>query len=210
MCRNNKSKQKNSSARGINYWAILGISVAVAIIFWVLAFIATHFFNFCLTNDQIVATIAGVLATFVVVGNYAQVQEIRHDFEKKVDELKLQQTEITKSQTENKNLVQVWNEARSDAESLTIAYRLLKNPNKEVSVVTADTPYKLGKTQKALWRMTKDEKLEFYTTANPTKKIDDILMVDELDYNGKYVETLLKLLMENNNQSPKVQEGNKS
>jgi predicted RNase H-like nuclease (RuvC/YqgF family) len=59
---------------------MLGYISAGAIVFFAVAVLAKEFFCFYITGDSIVMTLIGILATFVVVNNYAQVTEIKSEF----------------------------------------------------------------------------------------------------------------------------------
>lgn len=59
-----------------------------SIAFWALAILAHKLFQFTLSQDSIVLTLVGILATFVVVSNYAQVKEVENQFENKINEVK--------------------------------------------------------------------------------------------------------------------------
>jgi len=69
------------------YVKVLGIIIGGAIVFWCLAVCAFKFFSFGIIDAQgIVLSLVGILATFVVVSNYAQVLTIKQDFERKITE----------------------------------------------------------------------------------------------------------------------------
>jgi peptidoglycan hydrolase CwlO-like protein len=74
----------------ISYW-ILGILIVFLGID-----IALHISCKVVTSDHIVLTFVGVLATFIVVSNYAKVRETKREFEKKIDEVKIVQAEAQK------------------------------------------------------------------------------------------------------------------
>ena len=201
-------KSRNTMPNAANYCLILLVIVSSAIVFWGLAVISAKCFGFVLTNDQIVSTIIGILATFVVVSNYIQVQEVKRDLELKIEELKVQQTNIENVRETDERYFQLWSEAVSDKVSVTLATHLLENPNQEFNVVTADTPERNGETLNAKWRFSADNKLEFYTMDDSQKTLKHIMMVDDYEYNRKYVECLLKILLkkQQTSQSPKAQE----
>ncbi|MBP1638943.1 MAG: hypothetical protein H6Q17_526 [Bacteroidetes bacterium] len=64
-----------------NYW-LFGASILLLIIS-----IALNISSFVLTNEAIVLVFVGILATFIVVGNYAQVAEIKKEFQDKIKEI---------------------------------------------------------------------------------------------------------------------------
>ena len=70
------------------YIKVLGVIIGGAMVFWILAVCAFEFFNFGIIDAQgIVLVLIGILATFVVVSNYAQVLTIKQDFENKITEI---------------------------------------------------------------------------------------------------------------------------
>jgi hypothetical protein len=69
-----------------SYW-LFGTSILLLI-----CSIALNISHSIITNESIVLTFIGILATFILVGNYAQVTEIRNSTQAKVDEQR-QQTE---------------------------------------------------------------------------------------------------------------------
>jgi hypothetical protein len=75
---------KNFFSKCINYW-ILGILIVLLGID-----IALHISYKVITSDHIVLTFVGVLATFIVVSNYAQVQETKREFLDKVSGFQIQ------------------------------------------------------------------------------------------------------------------------
>jgi flagellar basal body-associated protein FliL len=70
------------------YVKILCVVILCAIVFWALAVCAYQWFGFNVIEAQdIVLTLVGILATFVVISNYAQVQTIKQDFEKNISDI---------------------------------------------------------------------------------------------------------------------------
>jgi hypothetical protein len=78
------------------YWNIFGILVLVTIVFWIVAAIVSNWFGFYISDTNIVLTFIGVLATFVVISNYAQVQEIKKVFDDKIKEEQAQRKVLEK------------------------------------------------------------------------------------------------------------------
>ncbi|MDR0874125.1 MAG: hypothetical protein LBN27_11780 [Prevotellaceae bacterium] len=71
------------------YAKILAVIFFGSMFFWLLAVGAYKCFGFGIINeDGVVLTLIGILATFVVVSNYAQVKEIENSFNEKVAEIK--------------------------------------------------------------------------------------------------------------------------
>lgn len=78
MTENNKEEKK----KNYTYLIILGITVGAAILFWALAIIAYRCFDiYYIDKNNVILTFVGILATFVVVSNYAQISEIKNDIE---------------------------------------------------------------------------------------------------------------------------------
>ncbi|MBQ2177047.1 MAG: hypothetical protein II453_19010 [Alphaproteobacteria bacterium] len=154
-------------------------------------------------NDMMVSFV-GILATFIVINNYAQIQEIKKDLERKIEDLKTQQTTIEEERKADEKFIRLWNKASLHSDSVTIASRLYNDANGEFSIVIADTPYKAGKSVKAKWRISDVGCLEFYTEDKPSEKIEHIMMVDECEFRQEYVECLLKSFI---GLSRKVNEG---
>lgn len=53
-----------------------------------------------LTNESIVLTFIGILATFIVVGNYAQVSEIKNEFSSKINDIRIDKEAIEETKKE--------------------------------------------------------------------------------------------------------------
>lgn len=70
------------------YWKAFGIVLATAIVLWAIAIIAAKCFDFYISEDSAVITIIGVVAGIIVIGNYAQLAEIRNETNKKLDEVR--------------------------------------------------------------------------------------------------------------------------
>ena len=80
----------------MNYWKIFLILVGVTIVFWAGVAAVSKWLDFVITDTNVVLTFVGVLATFVVISNYAQVQEIKYNTEKQVNMLQEEIKEIKK------------------------------------------------------------------------------------------------------------------
>ena len=90
---NRKDKNKCTT---IFYW-VSGISFLMSSIAFCYACVSR---KVIIDDESIVLIFVGILATFVVVGNYAQVKSIEQDFSQKVGELKY---EFDKKSQEQKN-----------------------------------------------------------------------------------------------------------
>ena len=70
------------------WFVILLISIFVVAVFWVGVFISARCFDFEISDQNIILTFVGILATFIVISNYEQVQSIEKKTQKQVDDLK--------------------------------------------------------------------------------------------------------------------------
>ncbi len=96
MCRNkDKNKEKNIISW---YWKTLGIVLLSAIVLWTIAIIAAKCFDFYISTDSAVITVIGIVAGVIVIGNYAQVREMKAELDKKI-------TEVEKRRKENEELL---------------------------------------------------------------------------------------------------------
>ena len=78
------------------HWKIFVTLIVVTIVFWICAAIVSKWSGFVITDTNVVLTFVGVLATFVVISNYAQMKEIKSDAEKQVNILREEIKEIKK------------------------------------------------------------------------------------------------------------------
>jgi len=92
-----KTKNKSSiSAKKIKkcwlislkYFCLLLFIVILAVAFFLLAIWANWQWCFRISDNSVVITFFGILATFVVVGNYMQTKDIQRDFENKLKKVK--------------------------------------------------------------------------------------------------------------------------
>lgn len=93
------------------YWKAFGIVLATAIVLWAIAIIAAKCFDFYISTDSAVSTIIGIVAGIIVIGNYAQVQDMKAELDKKIADVEKRQAEndallsYTKSQVENFKII---------------------------------------------------------------------------------------------------------
>ncbi|MDR1417262.1 MAG: hypothetical protein LBJ57_07600 [Prevotellaceae bacterium] len=74
-----------------NKWSFLiifAVVVACAVVFWALAIVAYKCFSFALEPTNVILTLVGILATFVVVSNYMQVRDVKDEFGKEVQKIR--------------------------------------------------------------------------------------------------------------------------
>lgn len=80
------------------YWKALGVVLTTAILLWAIAIIAAKCFDFYISTDSAVSTIIGIVAGIIVIGNYAQVQDMKAESDKKI-------AEVEKRRKENEELL---------------------------------------------------------------------------------------------------------
>jgi hypothetical protein len=85
----------------MNYWKIFLMVTGVTAVFWVGAAIVSKWFGLIITDTNIALTFLGVLATFVVISNYAQVAEIKREFNNNLQEQKNWHSQEVKEIAEN-------------------------------------------------------------------------------------------------------------
>lgn len=124
--------KRNKNNTTIFYW-ISGASFLISIIAFCGAFVSK---SVVIEKESIVLVFIGVLATFIVVGNYAQVKSIEQDFAKKVDELKEDfseqandlKLEFDKKVFINQNFQEIKEIYKGMLNSIDIANELVKTP----------------------------------------------------------------------------------
>jgi hypothetical protein len=79
-----KSVEKKQWCKPDKYTLLLLKITGFAIVFFLFAIALNKWCGFGITDSSIVIAFIGVLATFVVVSNYMQVQEIRKEFDAKI------------------------------------------------------------------------------------------------------------------------------
>ena len=91
--RKQTTEEKTKSNSNGWYWKTLGIISATAILLWVIAIVAAKCFDFYISEDSAVITVIGIIAGIVVIGNYAQVHEIKVCLDEKIEEVEKRQKE---------------------------------------------------------------------------------------------------------------------
>lgn len=81
-----------------NSWFNISISF-IALIIAIVAICCSVDEDVLINDQSIVLGFVGILATFVVVGNYAQVKDTERKFEKKIEEINRKLEEINKNQS---------------------------------------------------------------------------------------------------------------
>ncbi len=96
----NKKVTKQSQMRYSCYW-ILGFSILVNIIS-----LAFHFLNRSIicSDQSIVLVFIGILATFIVIGNYAQVKNLENEFKKTINDIEKKYEQLYRATNTQINL----------------------------------------------------------------------------------------------------------
>ncbi len=65
--------------------------------FWVILIVLAHcsWFHYTISNESLILTFVGILATFIVVSNHMQVKEIKNELEEQLENIKEQQLELS-------------------------------------------------------------------------------------------------------------------
>jgi hypothetical protein len=88
LLREQTDEKKRKGRKWITYLGIFAVILIGSVIFWLLAILTKEFFDIWITNENIIITLIGVLATFVVVSNYIQVKEVKDEFLAKITSTK--------------------------------------------------------------------------------------------------------------------------
>lgn len=70
-----------------NWVTILLICIAFAVLFWLGAIIVANYFGFVITDQNVILTFVGILATFIIISNYEQVQTIEKQTNEQIKKL---------------------------------------------------------------------------------------------------------------------------
>ena len=93
-------EEKTKSNSNGWYWKTLVIISTTAILLWIIAIVAAKCFDFYISEDSAVITVIGIIAGIVVIGNYAQVHEIKVCLDEKIEEVEKRQKETEKLNVE--------------------------------------------------------------------------------------------------------------
>lgn len=88
------TNEKTESDNNGWYWKTLGFVVITTIVLWGIAIFAAKCFDFGISDDSVAITVIGVVAGIVVIGNYAQVNEIKKDLDNRIKKVEKRQNEI--------------------------------------------------------------------------------------------------------------------
>jgi Skp family chaperone for outer membrane proteins len=80
-------KRENKGLSGRFYLLLFGVIVAAAIVFLALSVLAHKCFGYSISEETSIIAVIGILATFVVVSNYAQTKAIKDELEEKLQEV---------------------------------------------------------------------------------------------------------------------------
>lgn len=176
-------------------------------------------------NENIVLTFIGILATFIVVGNFTQVDSIKKDLKIDIDNLstrvhKIEETHVSaeklSSCVEDQNSA-ISSQVKdlftialvfSNTNLASILFSILKKPNEKYHIENA-----AHETFDDVIAKIVDSKIEFYKTdeANIEQQITDVTMVNNIPFNYKLVNEALEVYYQSLNnpmkQSPSDREG---
>ncbi len=115
------------------------VACVAAIILIVAAVISSKCFDFYIDNKDVVLTFVGIIATFIVVTNYAQVIEIKKNFDQQVRQLKTEYDQNIDKVVEERNrlltkhvdMLTKFCVAHSDENLLKLANKLIENFKKD-------------------------------------------------------------------------------
>ncbi len=135
-----ESTDRNDRYRCTIFYFVSGFSFLISIIALCSACISK---SVVIEKESIVLVFIGLLSTFIVVGNFAQVKSIEQDFAKKVDELKKDfseqandlKLEFDKKVFINQNFQEIKEIYKEMAESIGLVEKLLSTPNNKRSVL---------------------------------------------------------------------------
>lgn len=195
-------KEKISLFFQSTYVKLTILSFFIVFSFWAGAVVSAHCFGFYVNEKDIIITFIGILATFVVINNYAQIEQSRRVFTEEVRKIEEYKNEefvrmiekfnayIKKLETESlktgKN-PEISRESQNLAEFLWDNYE--KNPKLKYSVVTSDKLGEQGKLLSATCRIV-DGVVKFYDDQN--KEIKDVFIVNEYEYIEDEVNSYVK------------------
>lgn len=101
----NKSEMETSSRTSSLYWKIVIGAIIIIIAFWAVAYLFYILTGVRFEANNLVLTFAGILATFIVISNYAQVKDI----ERKTDiQIQILQNEVENRANELQKNNKIW------------------------------------------------------------------------------------------------------
>jgi len=103
--KNELSKTNKPTKPHVPYVKLLLWIAGLSVLFFVLFVLLNHFVGFGISDDSIILTFVGIVATFVVVSNYIQVKEVEKKFDEKIKDIKKFSTTIEKNKWDIKTEV---------------------------------------------------------------------------------------------------------
>ncbi|MBQ7632439.1 MAG: hypothetical protein IJS82_06780 [Paludibacteraceae bacterium] len=105
---NEADAKKGKKTKTPNYVIISLVTAAIiACVFIVFVIVANKEWGFALSSNNVVLTFVGILATFIVITNYAQVSDIKHEVDSKLLQLQREHDsfvrKVMKELKKNKN-----------------------------------------------------------------------------------------------------------
>lgn len=95
-----KCNKKQSNYIVTSIFIVLG----AALLFMILVYVAHKYFGLHISSDHVVITFVGIIATFIVVTNYAQVSDIKKDIEDRISNLDKRMKYFSKKIEQEKNI----------------------------------------------------------------------------------------------------------
>lgn len=98
------------------YLKLIGYVLITFVIVWILALVSNKYFDVEIDSDTAIISFIGIIATFIVVGNYSQVAEMRNQaleqtnkYNAKIDEFNAKMKDIERLETQfNENQIKVF------------------------------------------------------------------------------------------------------
>lgn len=120
--------KKKTSTSGLK---LLGTISSIAVIFFGLAIVANKKLDFGLSDNAIVIAFVGIIATFVVVGNYMQVKDIQREFDRKIKDIQDEYDKKNIKMQEEYDNLRDFNSI--DISNIFATLKLIYNPEKDES-----------------------------------------------------------------------------
>ncbi|MGM9818694.1 MAG: hypothetical protein ACI30B_06920 [Paludibacteraceae bacterium] len=145
---------------------IILISLVIIFFFWGGAVVSAHCFGFYVNEKDIIITFIGILATFVVINNFYQVEEAKVMAEKQIKEMSVTAEKRIKEITKYEDIVK----------------KLLISSKEYIVAMKIVQQNKISNEQKVIWKLTvKSKRIEGDWVETFNVKIKNV----SLDGNGE-------------------------
>lgn len=145
---------------------IILISLLIIVFFWAGAVISAHYFGFYVDEKDIIITFIGILATFVVINNFYQVEEAKVMAEKQINEISATAKKRIEEITEYKDVVE----------------KLVISSKEYIVAMKIVQQNKISDKEKVTWKLTVKSKI---TKGNWVETFDVKIKKVSLDNNGE-------------------------